>query len=144
MVRLRFGCNYRARDARDGWDLQVSFDGGKTFKTCDRCAGPTPGSCKYITVDAIPPGTTSALVRFSGTQRNTTCMFAYRIDADYRQPGGGFRPVKVTYTWLENGRVRRDVHVAEKPQETYKITCEASPVMKSIELELADGPEQAK
>ena len=110
----------------------------------DRFAGPTPGTCKYITVDDVPPGTTAALVRFAGTQRNTTCIFAYRIDADYREPGGGFRPVKVTYTWLENGRVRRDVHVAEKPQETYKITCEASPVMKSIELELADGPEQAK
>jgi len=60
------------------------------------------------------------------------------IDADYRQPHGGFRPVTVTYTYLEDGRVKRDVHVARKPHETYTINCAAQPVMKSIALELAD------
>jgi hypothetical protein len=39
LVRLRFGCHYRARDARDGWELQVSFDGGKTFQPAGRCPG---------------------------------------------------------------------------------------------------------
>jgi len=138
MVRLRFGCHYRARDERDGWDMQVSFDGGKTFTTVGRCAGPTVGSCKYVTFSDVPSGTRSALVRWSGAQRNTTCMFNVRIDADYRQPFGGFRPVKVTYLWTENGRVRRDVHVAQSPQETYVIRCEAPPVMRSIVLELAE------
>ena len=86
----------------------------------------------------VPPGARAALVRWSGAQRNTTCMFAYRIDADYAQPHGGFRPVKVTYCWLEKGRVKRDVHVAETPAGSYTIDCAADPVMQSITLELAE------
>jgi hypothetical protein len=41
ILRVRFGCNYRARDAHDGWDLQVSTDHGTTFTTVERAAGPT-------------------------------------------------------------------------------------------------------
>ena len=93
MVRLRFGSHYRARDAKDGLDYDVSFDGGKTWKTVDRAAGPTPGDCKYVVVSAVPAGTRQALVRFAGTSRNATGIFNFRIDADYREPRGGFRPV---------------------------------------------------
>jgi hypothetical protein len=138
MVRLRFGCHYRARDAKDGWDLQVSFDNGQTFKTVDRAAGPTPGLCKYVTFGDVPAGTRQALVRFAGTQRNTTCLFDYRIDADYKEPHGGFQPVVIEYRWEENGQAKQDVHIARKAQETYTITCTARPVMKSITVELAE------
>jgi len=138
MARLRFGTHYRARDKRDGLDYQVSFDGGKTWATVDRAAGPTAGDCKYVVCDAIPAGTRAALVRFAGTSRNATGIFNFRIDADYREPFGGFRPVKVTYTWEEDGQARRDVHIARKPQETYTIRCATRPVMKSIVLELAE------
>jgi hypothetical protein len=136
MTRLRFGGHYRARDAKDGWDLQVSFDGGKTFRTVDRLEGPTPGSSKYVTFSDVPTGTRSALVRYAGTQRNTTCMFDLRVDADYREPRGGFRPVRVTYVWEENGVEKRDVHVARSPRETYRIECAAAPRMKSLIVEL--------
>ncbi len=135
MVRLRFGCHYRARDARDGWDLQVSFDGGKTFKTVDRAAGPTPGSCKYVTFADVPAGTRQALVRFAGTQRNTTCLFDYRIDADYKEPHGGFQPVRVAYQWEEDGKTREHVRVVKEPRESWTITCAGKPVMKSLVLE---------
>jgi hypothetical protein len=137
MVRLRFGCHYRARDAKDGWDMQVSFDGGKTFKTVDRAAGPFKGNCKYVTVSDIPAGTKEAVVKFSGQQRNTTCIFDFRIDADYREPSGGFAPVKITYVWDEGGQEKRDVHVARKPDETYTIECAAKPTMKSLVVERA-------
>lgn len=138
MVRLRFGCHYRARDAADGWDLQVSFDDGKTFTTVDRAAGPTPGMCRYVTFADVPPGCKKALVRFAGTQRNTTCLFDYRIDADYREPAGGFRPMQVTYRWEENGQAKQHVHVARKAQETYTIACTGKPLMKAIVLEWAE------
>lgn len=138
LARLRFGAHYRARDARDGWDYQVSFDGGKSFRTAARAAGPTPGSCRYIAFEEVPAGTRKALVRFSGTSRNATGIFNFRIDADYLEPGGGFRPVKVTYRWEEEGRPREHVHVARKPEESYVIACEARPVMGSIVLELLD------
>jgi hypothetical protein len=65
-------------------------------------------------------------------------MFSFRIDADYKEPHGGFRPVRVTYLWEEGGLEKQDVHVAKKPDETYQITCESTPVMKSLILELAE------
>ena len=117
MKALRFGSNFRARDKADAWDYQVSLDGGKTFKTIDRAAGPTGGDSKYVTFTEIPAGTRSALVRFSGNAAMATCMFAFRIDADYAEPNGGFRPVKVTYVWDEAGKEMRSEHVAKSEQE---------------------------
>jgi hypothetical protein len=136
LVRLRFGTHYRARDARDGIDYQVSFDGGHSWKTVDRAAGPTAGDCKYVAFADVPPGTRTALVRFAATSRNATGIFNFRIDADYREPRGGFRPVRVTYAWEEDGAAQRHVHVARAANETYPIRCAARPVMKSIALEL--------
>ena len=138
MTRLRFGAYYRARDARDGWDLEVSFDDGRTFRDAGKLKGPFRGNSKYVTVDGVPAGTRKALVRFSGQQRNTTCIFDFRIDADYVEPHGGFRPVKVTYVWTEDGVEKRNVHVAKSPNETYTITCEKKPLMKGLIVELAE------
>jgi len=156
MVRLRFGCTYRAKAEGDGWDLQVSFDGGKSFRTVDRCAGPgngvlKGGHSKYVTVSDVPPGARKALVRWSGTRSNpgtsqmdvwnsTTAVYGFRIDADYTEPHGGFRPVKVTYRWEEQGRPKTHVHAALNPEESYRIDCDATPAMQSITLELADSP----
>jgi hypothetical protein len=77
-------------------------------------------------------------VRYAGTSRNATGLLNFRIDADYREPSGAFRPVRVTYAWEENGQPRQDVHVARQPQERYTITCATTPAMKSIVLELAE------
>ena len=138
MTRLRFGTFYRARDAKDGWDYQVSFDKGATWKTVGQALGPFPGNCEYVTVEDVPKAAREALVRFSGKPlRNTSCIFAVRIDADYTEPYGGFRPVKITYVWDENGVEKRDVHVASQPNETYKINCASKPIMKYIAIELA-------
>jgi hypothetical protein len=76
--------------------------------------GATAGDCKYVTFEGVPPGARAALVRFAGTSRNATGIFNFRIDADYREPRGGFRPVKVTYAWEEAGRLRRHAHVARQ------------------------------
>jgi len=138
MVRLRLGMHYRARDARDGWDYLVSFDDGKTWTKAGRAGGPFPGNCEYVTFEDVPEGTRKALVRFLGTQRNTTLIFDCRIDADYVEPSGGFRPVKVTYVWEEGGVAKQNVHLATKPEETYTITCGEKPVMKSLTVELAE------
>jgi hypothetical protein len=137
LKRIRIGAFYRARDARDGWDVQVSFDEGRTFRTVDRLAGPFVGMGKYLTVSDIPPAIRSARVRFSGTQRNTLVLHNARIDADYTEPRGGFRPVKITYRWDENGQPKEDIHIARQPGESYTITCTSRPVMKSLVVELA-------
>jgi hypothetical protein len=138
MTRLRFGAHFRARDAKDGLDYQVSFDGGKTWKTVSRAAGPTAGDCHYVTYAEIPAGTREARVRYSGTSRNATGFLNFRIDADYKEPAGGFRPVKVTYRWDEEGKSKEQIFVAKKAEETWTVTCAAKPVMKSIVMELAD------
>jgi hypothetical protein len=138
MTRLRFGGHYRARDKNDGWEYQVSFDDGKTFQTIDRAAGPTAGNCKYVTFDKIPADTKAALVRFAGKAVNTTCLFRVRLDADYLEPQGGFRPIKVTYLWEEGGQAKQDIHVAKAATEEYTITCAAKPTMKSIIMEWAE------
>ncbi len=138
LVRLRFGAHYRARDARDGLDYQVSLDGGRTWKTVDRAVGPTAGDCKYVVFADIPAQTRQARVRYTGTSRNATGIFNFRIDADYREPLGGFRPVKVTYNWEERGQAKQHVHVARTSRETFTITCAAQPRMASIVMELAE------
>ena len=74
----------------------------------------------------------------AATKTNATMIFNHRIDADYKQPHGGFAPVKVTYVWEENGAEKRDVHIARSPAEEYALTCAANPAMKSIVLERAD------
>jgi hypothetical protein len=138
LLRLRFGAHYRARDARDGIDFEVSFDGGKSWSSAGRAPGGVAGHCHYVGFDAVPAGTRSALVRYAATSRNATGLLGFRIDADYREPAGGFRPVKVTYRWTENGKAMERVLVARKPSETWTIDCAAKPEMSAIVLELAD------
>jgi hypothetical protein len=138
-VRIRGGAHYRARDKREGWMLQASFDEGKTWTEVGKMLGPTPGCTKYFTLENVPKGTRKALVRYQSTrQYNTLCIFDFRIDADYAEPAAGFRPVKITYVWDEAGAEKRDTHVAKSPKDTYPIKCAAAPLMKSIILELAE------
>ncbi len=138
LKRLRFGAHYRARDARDSWDFQVSLDGGKTFIPVDRVTGPTSGHCRDVSFDKIPAGTRSALVRFAGHQVNTTGILDFRIDADYQEPHGGFAPIRITYQWEESGQAKSHTHVARSPQATYELRCAGTPKMTAIILERAD------
>jgi len=139
MTRLRFGAHWRARDAREGWKLLVSFDDGKTFKDVGVMPGPMKASSTYVTVGGVPARTRRALVRYQSTRmRNTLCLFDFRIDADYREPFGGYRPVKITYRWEEGGQEKTRAHIASKATETYQIRCEARPVMKCLVVELAE------
>jgi hypothetical protein len=138
MTRLRFGGHYRARDKKDGWEYQVSFDDGKTFQTVAEASGPTAGNCKYVTFDKVPVSTKQALVRFAGRAVNVACLFRVRLDADYLEPQGGFRPIKVTYLWEEGGQPKQDIHTARSATEEYTIHCAGKPTMKSIIMEWAE------
>jgi len=59
------------------------------------------------------------------------------MDADYKEPAGGFKPVKVTYVWTENGTEKTDSHIAKTPTDTWTIKCGPGTVAKSYTLELA-------
>ena len=129
---------YRARDAKGGWDVQCSYDGGKTFASVSKCQGPTPWNGNFVQLKDIPAGTKSVQVKWLGTaSNNATMIFNHRIDADYKLPNSGFAPVKVTYLWEEGGIQKKDEHIANKPDETWTIKCDSKPTMKSIILELA-------
>ncbi len=135
ITRLRIHAFYRARDAKDGWDVQTSFDGGKTFQTAGKLEGPHVMMGKSFTAGNVPAGTRDALVKFVGTEVNTTVILNLRIDADYSEPRGGLLPVKVTYVWDEDGVETRDEHIATKAAEIYQINCKATPVMKTLIVE---------
>jgi hypothetical protein len=137
MTKLRIGCAYRSWVPEDGIDIEVSFDGGKTFKVASAFGKSDSYANRYVEVTDIPAGTTAAQVRYVAKVKSAIQWYNFHINADYRQPNAGFRPVKVTYAWDENGQAKTDVHVAQKPEETYKINCQGKPMMKSISLELA-------
>ncbi len=144
MTRLRVSDYFLSQGKDSMFLIDVSFDDGKTWKTVDDPSVDgdlVNGSRNYVGravgVTDVPAGARAALVRYRGAGVNTIVLVNARIDADYREPAGGFRPVQITYVWEEGGIEKRDVHVAKTPGETYTIACEATPVMKSLVLELA-------
>ncbi len=137
MTRLRMNAFWRARDKRDGYEVELSFDGGKHFRQVAKLGGPTAGTSRYFTFADIPPGSKAAQLRLSGHEVNTAMLFGLRIDADYKQPCGGFRPVKITYTWEEDGKPQTSEHVATRPDETYTIHVGPKAVLKGFAVELA-------
>ncbi len=140
ITRLRISDHFLSSGKDSVFLIEVSFDGGKTWKTVDRPEGltlPRNWVGRYVTVSDVPAGTRSAQVRYHAIGRNTLALTNARIDADYQEPAGGFRPIQVTYVWEEGGLEKKDVHVARSPAETYTITCESTPVMKSLVVELA-------
>jgi hypothetical protein len=139
MKRLRVFTYYRARDAKDGFLVEVSFDGGKTWRKAGVCEGERNFGSALLTVEDIPEKTKAALVRWSGTQTNAAMIFNLRIDADYKPAGSGFRPVKITYVWDEAGVEKKDVHVARKAEDVYTIKCGEKVTPRSIMLELNEG-----
>jgi hypothetical protein len=138
IIRVRFGLSGRVHDKNDSWTLEVSADDGKTFKTVDRLKGPARFASKFVTAGDIPAGTRKVLVRYRGENVAAAMIFNLRIDVDYKEPQGGFAPLKITYAWEENGREKQDIHVASRADDVYKIKCDAAPKMKSITLERVD------
>ena len=139
--RLRISAGWRARDASgDGWETQVSYDGGKTFTPVEngKLQGGSSGESRYVLASNVPPGTRAAKVRFAGKQANTTLLFDVRIDADYVEPAGTFKPVKITYLWDEAGQPKAHTHVARGERETFTITCAKDAAVKSFTMELAE------
>jgi hypothetical protein len=138
MVRLRFGGHYLCEEDADSWTYQVSFDGAKTFRTIATAPFQNRGRTYWVTVNDIPAGTRTAHVRYAAKQKNVARLWSFRIDADYKEPNGGFAPVKITYQWDEDGEAKQSVHIAKSEQEVFKISCAAKPLMRSFTVERAD------
>ncbi|MCL2647654.1 MAG: hypothetical protein FWD61_11705 [Phycisphaerales bacterium] len=137
ITRMNILTHYRARGAKSGWDVQVSYDNGKTFTSVTKAQGPTAFNGNYVVLKDIPPHTKSAKIRWQGFGgSNGVMIFNLRIDADYQLPASGFRPVKVTYLYDEAGAAKTNEWIVTKPADTKKIHCDVKPTMKSIILEL--------
>ena len=137
ITRVRMGVHWRARDPRDGYEVSASFDGGKTWKSMGKLGLAQPANCTYLVLSDVPAGARDVQVRLAGVQKNTACIFDLRIDVDYKEPCGGFRPVKVTYVWEEDGKPKTDEHVCRKAEESWTIKCGPKTVAKSYSVELA-------
>jgi len=141
LKRIRLSMHYRARDlnGKDGFAATLSFDGGKTWQAFATFDKGQPASERYVAFEDVPKGVRAAQLRLSGYQKTVACIFGLRMDADYVEPHGGFRPVKITYLWEENGVAKQDVHVARSPSDSYTISCSSAPEMKSLVLELGES-----
>lgn len=144
ITRVRASDYFMSQGKDSKFIIDVSFDEGKTWKTIDEPkeedlnGGGRVHVGRYATFSDVPKGARAVQVRYRGAGSNTIVMPNARVDVDYKEPAGGFRPVKVTYVWEEGGIEKKDVHVAKTPEDTYKIKCEAKPTMKSLIVELAE------
>ena len=100
--------------------------------------GGMKGASRYLIITNVPAHTKSAQIRLAGTQTNTTLIFDLRIDVDYNEPAGGFKPVKITYNWDESGAAKSDVHVAKSESDNWSINCGKGAQVKSFTMELAE------
>lgn len=140
VTRLRLNSNHRLRDERDVLECQVSFDGGRTWKALGTWKGALPGAgqkeVRTARVEDVPAGTREVRIKYRCLERrNTVMLFGLRFDADYREPHGGFAPVKVVYRWEEHGAAREHVRLVRQERESWKVNCAENPRMKSIILE---------
>jgi hypothetical protein len=140
MTRIRLSAVWRARDKADGFTLSYSTDGGKTYTPVKdgQLEGGTKGLSRYMVIDNLPAGTKAAKVKISGTQKNTAVLWDFAINADYKEPAGEFKPVKITYTWDESGQTKTAEHIAKSPQDAFDITCGPKAVVKSFAMQLAE------
>jgi len=137
ITRIRMSLHWRCRDPKDSFDVSASFDGGKTWKSVQKLGQGQPANGAYFTFSDVPAGSKAAQIRIAGTQRNTCCVFDQRMDVDYKEPNGGFRPVLVTYVWEEDGQEKKDEHVCRTPEDSWTIKCGPKTVAKSYSVELA-------
>ena len=72
---MRISAHYRARDAKDNFDVQVSFDEGKTFKSVGKLEGPFRGMTKYIVVDF------AAVNLFASAGIRVLILLLHKLDA---------------------------------------------------------------
>jgi hypothetical protein len=138
MTRLRLSASYRTWDEKSKWDFEVSFDGGKTFKKVGEGKPQKGGRNAYVVVNEVPAGTKEAQVRYIGHGAGTNVLGSFRIDADYKTATMGFSPIKVTYSWEENGQEKKNEFIAKEERQSYTINCAEKPKMKSIVLEVAE------
>ena len=157
ITRLHYGGRLynRARDARI--DFLHSFDEGRTWtRSYSLTDTDQPWDViHYESVDEVPPGTRSALVKYalqaSAAGPNACSLYAVRMEVQHRLADAAPRPLEVTFRWQEVQPDRSLVErshterVTETPHRyTLNVGGADHPVMHSLSVNLegavADRP----
>jgi len=107
ITRLVYGGRLYNRAPKSHIDFLHSFDGGKTWSKSYSLTETKPpwDVIRYETVEAIPPGTKSALVKYAWSSSEagpSACsLYALRMEADYPPADPAFKPLEVTFRWNE-------------------------------------------
>jgi len=107
ITRVTYGGRFynRAPDANI-W-LSHSFDNGKTWIETYRLTDTKPpwDVIRYETVDAVPVGTRSVLMKYSLNAREAGSMacsiYGARMEVNHQPVASEDRPLEVTFTWSE-------------------------------------------
>lgn len=157
MTRLTYGGRLYNRGYDSHIDLLHSFDGGKTWITSYSLTNKEApwDTIHYSTVDKIPVGTRSVLVKYSlnGSQPgNQSCnLYAVRMEANYKPADASFKPMEIVYTWKEVQDdyklvTRSHTQSVDKVPFTYEINVGGvdHPVMESLKMCLRTADSTAK
>ena len=107
ITRLNYGGRLYNRAPGSRIDFLHSFDGGRSWTRSYALTDTAPpwDVIHYETVDAVPSGTRSVLVKYllqSPAAGSDACsLYALRIEADHRAAEAVFHPLDVTFQWSE-------------------------------------------
>jgi hypothetical protein len=138
IAALRFSLQGRARSEKDAIRVQVSFDGGKSWREAAVFAGPTAGRTDVYRLADVPAGSRKALVRYEMKGNNTAGILSFRIDADYRDPLASetSRPFRVMHRWKEAGKEKSHTETVTRLPARYRIEAGADPEMVAVRVEM--------
>jgi hypothetical protein len=107
ITRVTYGGRFYNRAPGANIRISHSFDGGQTWSQTYHLTDTEPpwDVIRYETVDAIPAGTRSVLMKYSlnaSEAGSSACsIYAVRMEVHHEPAALGFRPMEVTFTWSE-------------------------------------------
>ncbi len=107
ITRLNYGGRLYNRATKSHIDFGHSFDGGKTWTrsySLTNTAQPWD-VIHYETIESIPPGTRSALFKYSfnssAAGSDACSLYALRMEVNHQVADATFQPINVTFNWSE-------------------------------------------
>ena len=152
MTRLTYGGRFYNRAPRAAVRLAHSLDGGQTWSETYALTSTEPpwDVIHYETVEPLPAGTRSALIRYSLNASEagpSACsIYAVRMEADHVPAAPGFQPLEVTFRWQEVQPDRSTVSRSHT-QRIDQVPCRYPlntggadhPVVESLQVRVADA-----
>ena len=157
MTRVTYGGRFYNRAPKAAIRLAHSFDGGRTWSETYALTSTEPpwDVIHYETLDKVPAGTRSVLMRYSlnaSEAGDAACsIYAVRMEANHRPVAPGFQPLEVTFRWNE---VQPDRTLVSRShtQRIDKVPCRYAinvggadhPVVESLQVNLAGAQRDVK